>query len=237
LGTNKKPEIIGSARLPELLEALAAAKDGDRPYVRTLIDRANGLIFAEGKGQEMLRRGLANLSVSQCYSCNKVAVWRHEKLVYPNDAAGEEAQPDMPDDVRADYDEARSIVNASPRGAAALLRLAIQKLCVHLGEPGKNINTDIGSLVAKGLPKQIEQALDAVRVIGNEAVHPGELDLRDDRETVFRLFRVINVVIDNRISQPKQIDELYDMIPARKTAEIEARNANAANKLAQDPKA
>src|SRR5207253_9157908 len=98
------------------------------------------------------------------------------------------AHADMPADVRADYDEAAAIVQRSPRGAGALLRLALQKLMPHLGEKGKNMNGDIASLVASGLDPGMQQALDALRVIGNNAVHPGELDLQDNVETVGSLF-------------------------------------------------
>src|SRR5258708_22812888 len=91
---------------------------------------------------------------------------------------------DMPEDVADDYNEARAIFVSSPRSSAALLRLALQKLCKHLGEPGKDLNTDIGALVAKGLPTQIQQALDVIRVIGNNAVHPGQIDIREEKELV-----------------------------------------------------
>jgi Domain of unknown function (DUF4145) len=82
--------------------------------------------------------------------------------------------------------------------------LAVQKLCAVLGESGKNINDDISSLVTKGLPVQIQEALDIVRVIGNEAVHPGQIDLNDDPATAASLFELVNLIIEERISEPKK---------------------------------
>ena len=127
-------------------------------------------------------------------------------------------------DILRDYEEASSILNLSPRGAAALLRLAIQKLCKHLGENGKNINNDIESLVKKGLSPIIQKSLDVVRVIGNEAVHPGTLDLRDDRDVASKLFRLVNLITDRMITYPKQVNEMFDGLPAPKKEEIQKRD-------------
>lgn len=163
-------------------------------------------------------------SASQCSHCANIAVWVNEKLLYPDQTGVEPAHPEMPDDIKTDYDEASSIVNRSPRGAAALLRLAIQKLCVELGEKGKKIDDDIKELVKKGLPVEIQQALDIVRVIGNESVHPGEMNLKDDVETATRLFSLINFIVDNRISQPKKLAALYSSLPESKRKGIENRD-------------
>lgn len=147
-------------------------------------------------------------------------------MIYPLHSTVESPNPDLPQTIQDDYEEARLIANFSPRGAAALLRLAVQKLCQHLGEPGRNINADVASLVAKGLPVSVQQALDSVRVIGNEAVHPGSIDLRDDVSTVYRLFKLVNFIASKMISEPKEIADLYNGLPPDKLAGISKRDGN-----------
>jgi hypothetical protein len=164
------------------------------------------------------------LVISLCAHCSRWCLWVNGEMVFPDSTGVPSANEDMPDEIKDDYYEAASIVNKSPRGAAALLRLAIQKLCVVLGEKGKNINEDVASLVKKGLPIKIQQALDIVRVIGNEAVHPGALDLTDDIKTATELFSLTNIIAEIMISQPKRIGDLYGSLPEDKRKAIEDRD-------------
>jgi hypothetical protein len=130
----------------------------------------------------------------------------------------------MPDNTRAVYEEAQGIVEDSPRGAAALLRLAIQYLCADLGEHGK-LDDAIGNLVSRGLPKQVQQALDTVRVVGNNAVHPGEIDV-DDRETAGALFDLLNLITEYMIALPDQVDNLYQSLPQGARDHVDKRDGN-----------
>ncbi|MDO5613106.1 MAG: DUF4145 domain-containing protein [Paracoccus sp. (in: a-proteobacteria)] len=174
---------------------------------------------------------ISNARLSQCNHCRNLPFWIDREIIYPHTGSAPPANPDMPDDIRRDYDEASSILDLSPRGAAfsprgaaALIRLAIQKLCKELGQPGKNINDNIGALVRGGLDVRVQRALDAVRVIGNSAVHPGQIDLRDDRTTAETLFRLLNLIVDKLISEPKEIDAVYDNLPAGALEAIRRRD-------------
>lgn len=180
-------------------------------------------VFVDAKEGKYGQR-VYNLHLSRCYNCNKIAVWVHDRLLFPGAKVGVQPNSDLRDDIVQDFEEAREVVNSSPRGAAALLRLGIQKLCQHLGEKGRNIDDDIGSLVRKGLNPLVQQSLDIVRVIGNEAVHPGVLDLKDDRETALRLFDLLNAIAEQMISHPKAVNAMYAKLPEDKRKAIEARD-------------
>lgn len=165
---------------------------------------------------------ITNLFFSRCATCYKKTVWINDEMVYP-DKSAPTPNTEMPQEVLRLYLEAASIQSKSPRGAAALLRLSIQVLCKELGESGKNINNDIANLVKKGLPEIVQQSLDTVRVIGNDAVHPGVIDT-DNQDTVTKLFILINVIIEYMIALPKKVSGLYSSLPTDKIQAINNRD-------------
>ena len=145
-------------------------------------------------------------------------------MIFPDSIEVPPPNPDLDDDTKKDYNEAASILSKSPRGSTALLRLVIQKLCKQLGESGNNLNDDIGNLVKKGFPDKIQQALDVVRVIGNEAVHPGQIDLRDDNKIASTMFELVNFIAEKTITEPKKIAKLYNSLPNDKLEGIKKRD-------------
>lgn len=172
-------------------------------------------------------RIISNIELAECSHCKKHTIWRESNMIFPFAGTAPLANIDLPSDIKADYNEARDILQLSPRGATALLRLAVQKLCIHLGEKGKNINDDIGNLVQKGLPVKMQKALDSVRVVGNNAVHPGVIDLKDNIDIASKLFTFINIIAEVLITQPKLIDQFYDEnIPENQKNAITERDNN-----------
>jgi len=166
----------------------------------------------------------SSIKGSRCNHCWKWTFWYDEKMIIPAEAPVEPPHEDLPGDCISEYTEAREIFSKSPRAAAALLRLCLQKLMPHLGEAGSNLNDDIKSLVSKGLPAVVQKALDVCRVIGNNAVHPGEIDLNDTPETAQQLFHMINFTVEDRITRPKQIDALYNQLPEKAKDAIKKRD-------------
>jgi hypothetical protein len=153
------------------------------------------------------------LRVGSCHHCQKATLWVEDKMYYPDTGNAPFPNPEMPESVLKIYMEASAISSKSSRGAAALLRLSIQVLCQELGEPGKNINVDIGCLVKKGLPLIVQQSLDIVRVTGNNAVHPGQIDT-DNPDTVGQLFDLVNIIIEYMIALPKKVSGIYSSLPS-----------------------
>jgi hypothetical protein len=173
----------------------------------------------------------SQLAISKCHSCEDFSLWVNKEIVYPKQSLIDPPNEDMNPDIQELYIEAGNIVIDSPKGAAALLRLALQKLLIQLGETDKNINQNITNLVAKGLDPEMQQALDFVRVVGNEAVHPGEINLNDNKEIAIKLFNILNFIAYRMISIPKELNKMYnEIIPDDKKKQINARDGRKLNK-------
>ena len=163
------------------------------------------------------------VKISLCANCEQPTLWADEKIIYPPSRTAPPANSDLPDDVKAVYEEASTISNQSPRAASAWLRLAVQMLLEHIGKTGK-IDTNIKNLVEEGLDPQIQQALDIVLVTGNYAVHPGTI-VFDDTTDVQAIFYLVNIIAEAFITQPKRIQKLYDNLPEKDKKAIKRRDS------------
>lgn len=177
------------------------------------------------------------LSVSECFACGGETVWRRwiesgngggwtiERgvIIYPVSAKfGPARHEDMPADVAAVYDEASTVASLSPRSASALLRLALEVLLNDLYPEAGDLNTKIGAAVAAGLPRQVQQTMDVMRFNGNQSVHEFRSD--DTPETATTLFNLLNIVVEQLISQPKQLEQLYSGLPEGVRKQVDRRD-------------
>ncbi len=165
-----------------------------------------------------------NIFFSQCDACEKKMIWKDSEPIWPRASLAPEAHVDFPAELVDDFEEARQVYNDSPRASAALLRLCLQKLCKILGAVGKNTNDDIQFLHDEfGLGRRVMDSMDILRIVGNNAVHPGEINLQDDREISFGLFSILNFIVEKAISEPAQIESIYKKLPEGARMAIETR--------------
>lgn len=192
----------------------------------------------DNKSQTILISAAVNAArMSLCGHCGERMLWVGDRIVWPLVGAAEPPNPDLSERIKRNYLEASAILDLSPRGAAGLLRVCIEELCEDLQAKGEKLDHKIADLVARGLPVQVQQALDVVRVIGNEAVHPGQMDLRDDRATAASLFRWVNYIAERMISEPNRLEEAFNSLPPNKLKGIEDRNTKAKAARVSEPPA
>ena len=170
------------------------------------------------------RELVANFFGSECEHCREIAIWRKDELIWPRVGVAPRPNRDMPSSCRGVYEEANTIVNDSPRAAAALLRLVIEELCVHIGADGQTLNDRIGYLVKEGMSPKIQKALDVVRVTGNQAIHPGHIDVEDDIDTALSIFSLVNLITEELISTPNRVNKMYAELPAGIRDDIKRRD-------------
>lgn len=185
------------------------------------LSATQGRIFLSKKRSDPYSYRLYNVDISRCDSCHEISIWLSGKMVHPISGPTGAANSDMPDSVKRLFNEAGAVYPTSPRAAAALLRLALQILLGELGETGDNIAVDINSLFDKGLPPNLTKVMHSLRIIGNESVHPGQISVDDDPEIAKAMFKLLNEIVEQLITRPREQEELWEMLPEGKRKTVE----------------
>ena len=161
--------------------------------------KKNALTYEYQKHPHPLKVKMANLHISNCHSCNGFSLWVGGLLVFPTRI---DKTPEL---VEEDLEEAAAILNKFPRGAAALMRVCIQKLVPLLEDNGKEFNQRVSSLVRKGLEMEMQQAEEVLQVLRGDSAQLNSLESQADRETALRLLDSLKAVLERRM--PKTQDE------------------------------
>ncbi|MEG7831604.1 DUF4145 domain-containing protein [Bacillus cereus] len=153
-------------------------------------------------------------NISVCTVCKEYMIWKKDEIIYPTSHNVEEPSSDMPELIKSLYNEAREIVRLSPKSACALLRLSLEKLLVHLGYPESNrVFDNIKLLKEQGkVDESVYDALESVRLVGNNAVHPGKINIDDNPKYAYILFSLLNYIVDELISRPARAKAFRESI-------------------------
>ncbi len=159
-------------------------------------------------------------------ACGKYFIKLGDSYIYPM-FTGPEPHQDMTEDCKSTFEQARMIASISPKASAAMLRLCIDMLCDHVQVETKNkkLNEKIQKLLDNG-KINLSQAniLDAVRVIGNGALHPGLIDY-SDQTSVNVLFLIINDLVDGLLGTVNRIETIKNMLSPEDRDKLDNRIA------------
>lgn len=153
--------------------------------------------------------------VGQCTVCGNFLFVLKDELVWPERPAIPPSKY-LPEESRDAYMEAQRVIDRSARCACAMLRLALERLAIHLGADEKlPLARKIESLQ---IPERYRSLAEACRIVGNDAVHEGALDYRSDDsyELAKSLSQYINLLADLLIGAPAEADEIIEFSKAAK---------------------
>lgn len=133
--------------------------------------------------------------------------------------------PDMPAECHKLYNGAALVFNHSPRTAGALLRLCLQVLLTEAKIEGKTIDLQIQNLIKSGEDPMNVLCMDICRILGNECVHPGIINLNEEGDIATLFFEFINMTTTRLFTAKRQVQEVYQKLPEGARKALEARNA------------
>lgn len=191
--------------------------------------------YAKQEWEQLYAHGVGffDIYACGCSHCKKYSYWYDQKQVVPAVSTAPMPHEDTPAECQKIYSEARDIADKSPRGAGALIRQCLEKLLLELGGKSENnINQNIGLLAAEGkITARVKKAADLCRLSGNELAHPSAINNEESRERVSRLFKLINYIVEDAITVPRELEADFNELPETLRKAIENRDEKAAARL------
>jgi Domain of unknown function (DUF4145) len=207
LKADEKPLVAPAETLKAL--TLGDVEEDERDRKMKWAERmVSGRPFLEVHRQ-FRNRDVQNVSISYCFNCNEMCLWVCDQLVWPKRVESPEPKLQALPDVRRDDDEASQTLDASPRGAAALLRLALDKVCKELGESRESPKDDMASFVQEDVDARAQKVLEAMCIIESNATPPGQIGVGDNRAAAETLSGLVNLICEKMIMEPRHLQAVY----------------------------
>jgi len=164
---------------------------------------------------------LQDFDAIQCVVCGNYSLYYQGKMIYPLETNVSKPNEDMPDNVKDIYLEARNVLNISPKSACALLRLALERLMGELDVEGRTLNDKINNYCNNyNSDNRLIKAFHLVRLVGNDVVHSGVLDVDDNEDIARAMFGIINEIVNETITKKNKMDAIFECLPKNKTDSI-----------------
>ena len=111
------------------------------------------------------------LQTCRCTACGEIIIFFGEQMVYPIGAKRNYAPKEVPTEIGQDFNEACLVESLSSKASAALARRCLQNMLHEQKIAKANLSQEIDEAM-KNLPSHLNEAIDAIRNIGNFAAHP-----------------------------------------------------------------
>ena len=88
----------------------------------------------------------------------------------------------------------------------------------------KNFATDIKKFVGEEHVSLLQQCLDKVREVGNDAAYELKIEFKNDREIPEKLFELVSIIVHELITKKKTIDQVISRHKDVRQKKLEKRS-------------
>lgn len=193
--------------------------ENERIYPRNHINRPLSFRDEEYKslfwGNSDSMHAYANLFyLENCEVCQGTSIYDANTgmKIHPTNSSIKEPNNDMPKNIKDLYNEASSVFELSPRSSLAIIRLALDLLCIELGAKEQdNLFNKVEWLYNENvIDAELKELAHGVRGLGNGAVHPRNIDEEINKNDAIIVFELLNIIVEEKITKENRKNELVN---------------------------